>query len=120
MQPRLRWEWLSRLYTTAYNSVRSSSEVLTLRLDRATTQRLAQLAKATSRTRSRLAGEAISRYLDDNAWQVEAIDQGVREAEAGEVVNHDDVVGCSASDSFSVNGGAAPAAKEEKAASVTS
>ena len=70
----------------------ASSAVLTLRLDRATTQRLARLAKSTARTRSRLAAEAISKYLDDNAWQVEAIEEGVRAAEAGQVVNHADVV----------------------------
>ena len=68
------------------------SAVLTLRLDRATSQRLARLAKSTARTRSRLAAEAISKYLDDNAWQVEAIEEGVRAAEKGEVVNHAAVV----------------------------
>ena len=70
----------------------ATSALLTLRLDRATSQRLARLAKSTDRTRSRLAAEAISKYLDDNAWQVEAIEDGVRAADAGEVVSHAAVV----------------------------
>ncbi len=40
-----------------------------------------------ARTRSRLAAEAI-----DNAWQVEAIEEGVRAADVGEVVSHDALV----------------------------
>jgi predicted transcriptional regulator len=70
----------------------ASTAVLTLRLDRATSQRLARLATATTRTRSRLAAEAIEKYLDDNAWQVEAIKEGLRAADDGDVVPHGDVV----------------------------
>jgi predicted transcriptional regulator len=69
-----------------------SSATLTLRLDPLTSRRLARLASATDRTRSRLAAEAITRYLDEQAWQVEAIEEGVSAADAGELVAHAEVV----------------------------
>ena len=81
-----------RLCTSSYNPRMASSAVLTLRLDRATALRLSRLAKSTARTRSRIAAEAIGKYLEDNAWQVEAIEDGVRAADAGEVVGHAEVV----------------------------
>lgn len=70
----------------------TTSTALTLRLPKATAKRLAALARSTDRTRSRLAAEAIQKYLDDNAWQVEAIEAGVRAADAGEVTSHAAVV----------------------------
>lgn len=69
----------------------ASSEVLTLRLNAATSRRLGKLSKATDRTRSKLAAEAIEKYLEDQAWQVEAIEEGVRAADAGEVVSQERV-----------------------------
>jgi predicted transcriptional regulator len=35
--------------------------------------------------------KAIEKYLDDNRWQVEAIEEGVRDADAGLIVPHGDV-----------------------------
>lgn len=69
----------------------AATDVLTLRLDPATSRRLARLSKATDRTKSRLAAEAISRYLDENAWQVGAIEAGVRAADDGELAGQHDV-----------------------------
>lgn len=59
-------------------------EVLTIRVDRRTKQRLEKLATATERTKSFLAVEAIRAYLDLNEWQIQAIRAGLREADAGE------------------------------------
>jgi predicted transcriptional regulator len=64
----------------------AATDILTLRLTSATSKRLARLSKATDRTRSRLAAEAIEKYLDDQAWQVDAIEEGVRAADSGDVV----------------------------------
>lgn len=69
----------------------SDSEVLTLRLDAVTSRRLSKLSKASDRTRSKLAADAIIKYLDDQAWQVDAIEEGVRAADAGEVVSQNKV-----------------------------
>lgn len=70
----------------------ATSAALTLRLPKATARRLAALATSTDRTCSRVAAEAIEKYLDDNAWQIEAIEAGVRAADDGEVTSHAAVV----------------------------
>jgi RHH-type rel operon transcriptional repressor/antitoxin RelB len=62
-----------------------SSEVVTLRLSPAVSRQLARLARSTARTKSRLAAEAIEKFLEDNAWQVEAIEEGIRAADAGDL-----------------------------------
>jgi predicted transcriptional regulator len=56
----------------------AASEILTLRLDAATSQKLRRLSKVTDRTRSRLAAEAIARYLEDNACGLHPISWTVR------------------------------------------
>lgn len=66
-------------------------DVLTVRLDAATRARLDALAEATDRTRSYLVSEAIGEYLTTNSWQVPAIQEGVRQADAGQVAPHDAV-----------------------------
>lgn len=45
---------------------------------------LERLAKSTHRSRSFLATEAIEMYLKTNAWQVQEIEEAVREADHGE------------------------------------
>jgi RHH-type transcriptional regulator, rel operon repressor / antitoxin RelB len=57
---------------------------LTVRLDTATKKSLDQLAKATGRTRSFLAQDALRRYVEEEAWQVAEIRKAVQEADAGE------------------------------------
>lgn len=67
------------------------SATMTIRVDSETEKRLKKLAKATSRTRSFLAAEAIRAYVDINEWQVEEIERAVREAERGRFVEHEKV-----------------------------
>lgn len=52
---------------------------------------LERLAKATGRSKSWLAMEAIKEYLADQAWQVSEIEQGVSEAEKGDFASPDEV-----------------------------
>ena len=56
---------------------------VTARLDPDTQTRLEKLASATSRSRSWLVAEAVRQYVAEQSWQVEAIEEGLREAEAG-------------------------------------
>jgi RHH-type transcriptional regulator, rel operon repressor / antitoxin RelB len=58
------------------------SNVMTVRVETDVKQRLEKLAKATARTKSFLAAEAIRAYLDLNEWQVSEIEAGLREADA--------------------------------------
>jgi predicted transcriptional regulator len=64
------------------------SEPVTLRLDAATRKRLDRLAKATERSRAALAADAVRQYLDLNEWQIAAIQQGVRDANRGQLIDH--------------------------------
>ena len=61
---------------------------MTLRLNEKTSQSLDVLAKAMDRSKSYIAAQAIDDFVKLNAWQVEAIEQGVSEADAGNVVDH--------------------------------
>jgi len=67
-------------------------ETMTIRVDRDIKERLEKLAKSTARSRSFLAAEAIRYYLDVQAWQIEEILEGIKEAEAGELVDHEQIV----------------------------
>ena len=62
------------------------SSVLTLRVDTKTKAKLDKLAKATRRSKSFLAAEAIERYLEIEAWQIKEIKQAIKEADAGDFV----------------------------------
>jgi RHH-type transcriptional regulator, rel operon repressor / antitoxin RelB len=46
-------------------------------------KKLDLLAKATARSRSFLIGEAIKIFVEDQAWQIEAIEEGVKQANQG-------------------------------------
>lgn len=64
------------------------SEPVALRLDADTRERLDQLAKTTERSRSALAAEAVRQFLEINEWQIAAIRKGVRQADAGQFIDH--------------------------------
>jgi len=64
---------------------------MTVRLEPELKERLERLAEATQRTKSFLLTEALRAYLDHHAWQVEAIEQGVRQADQGDVILHGQV-----------------------------
>jgi len=54
-------------------------------------RRLDRLAKATTRSRSYLAADAITGYLRSQEWQIERIRDGLADAKAGRVVPHEEV-----------------------------
>jgi RHH-type transcriptional regulator, rel operon repressor / antitoxin RelB len=58
-----------------------TTSVLTVRIDNKTKLMLDKLAGATRRTKSFLAAEAIERYIQLEAWQVEEIKLALKEAE---------------------------------------
>jgi RHH-type rel operon transcriptional repressor/antitoxin RelB len=69
----------------------SDTEILTLRLDSKTKKKLDKLAKATERSRSFLAAQAIREFLELNEWQIEEIKKGLREADAGDFASDAEV-----------------------------
>ena len=62
----------------------SDTDILTLRLDSKLKKKLDKLAKATKRSRSYLAAEAIREFIALNEWQIAEIKKGLREADAGD------------------------------------
>ncbi|MEW6294357.1 MAG: ribbon-helix-helix protein, CopG family [Pseudomonadota bacterium] len=65
--------------------------VLTLRVPVEVKQQLDKLADATHRSKSWLAGEAIQRYLELEAWQIGEIQQALQEADAGDFASADEI-----------------------------
>jgi len=68
-----------------------SSTTSTVRLDADAKERLERLAKSTGRSRSFLAAEAITQYLDVNEWQVAGIKQAIASLDRGEGVAHEQI-----------------------------
>lgn len=66
-------------------------EVMTIRIDRETRDKLDQLAKATARSKSFLAEEAIRDYVKIHEWQIQAIQEGIRQADEGELIHHEEI-----------------------------
>jgi predicted transcriptional regulator len=61
-------------------------QATSIRLSDEARAKLAALAEATGRSQSWLLHDAINRYLEDEAWQVQAIEEGLQDAEAGNLV----------------------------------
>jgi predicted transcriptional regulator len=66
-----------------------ASSTFTVRVDESVKERLEKLAERTGRSRSFLAAEAISEYLDINEWQVSGINQAIASLDRGEGIAHD-------------------------------
>ena len=67
------------------------STTFTVRVDTGVKKRLERLAKSTGRTRSFLAAEAITEYLELNEWQVAGIKRAMASLDRGEGIPHESV-----------------------------
>ena len=67
------------------------STTVTLRLDPELKRRLDRLSRATQRSKSFLAAEAIREFVDLNEWQVGEIEQALAEADRGEFASEERV-----------------------------
>ncbi|MCK1787537.1 MULTISPECIES: CopG family ribbon-helix-helix protein [Pseudomonas] len=65
--------------------------VMSLRIPEDIADTLASLAKATGRSKSFLAVDAIREYLTREAWQIEEIQKALQEADAGDFASTADV-----------------------------
>lgn len=66
-------------------------ELVSFRFEPALKQQLASLATATGRSQTFLVEEALKHYCDLQSWQVAAIQEGIRSADAGEGIPHDQI-----------------------------
>ena len=64
---------------------------ITIRLDHKLKQQLDQLAKATSRSKSFLAVEALRDFVDNNQWQIQEITDALKEADDGDFASEAEV-----------------------------
>jgi RHH-type transcriptional regulator, rel operon repressor / antitoxin RelB len=64
---------------------------ITMRVRNALKKRLEKMARSTGRSRSFLATEAISAYLDDKEWQISGIVSALSSLDRGEGVPHERV-----------------------------
>lgn len=65
---------------------------MAFRLDDDIRLRLGKLAEATHRPMSYLAAEALRQYLDNNEWQIRAIQEGIKAADEGRLKAHETLV----------------------------
>ena len=65
---------------------------ITVRTDSDTLQRLDRLAAELDRSRNHLVNQALKAYLDEQAWQIEEIKQGIAELDRGDSVPHEEVM----------------------------
>ncbi|QXI13361.1 CopG family ribbon-helix-helix protein [Pseudomonas zeae] len=65
--------------------------VMSLRIPDEIADTLANLAKATGRTKSYLAVDALREYLAREAWQIEEIQKALKEADAGDFATDEEV-----------------------------
>lgn len=70
----------------------NDKKTVSFRLDAQTVEQLDELAEAQARDRTFLLNEAVSAYLDTQRWQIEHIQEGVRQANAGMGAPHQEVV----------------------------
>ncbi len=66
-------------------------EIITIRVDPKTKEKLEEMARAMDRTKSYIAAEAIKDYIQLNEWQIQAIQEGINQADKGEMVSHDEI-----------------------------
>lgn len=70
----------------------TSTTTLSIRLTEDRKLRIDALARATGRSRNYLFTEALDSYLDEHEWELAQIDEGIREAEAGDVVAREEAL----------------------------
>lgn len=69
-----------------------ATTVMNVRLDAETKEALDLLAREMDRPRAHLAARAIAEYVQRNAWQIAAIKEGIRQLDAGQSYDYDDVM----------------------------
>ena len=66
-------------------------EIITIRIETEIKEKLDQMAIATKRSKSYLASEALQDYIKLNEWQINAIQEGIRQADNGQLIPHEEI-----------------------------
>ena len=67
------------------------TEILSIRIDSETKKRLDALSRRSKRSKSFLAAEAITAYVDSEEWQIGELQIGIAELDSGQEVSHERV-----------------------------
>jgi predicted transcriptional regulator len=68
-----------------------TARTINVRLPEALYDQIEALAKATARTKSFLAIDALTHYVQSESWQIHDIHEGIKEADAGEFATDEEV-----------------------------
>ena len=68
-----------------------TARTINVRLPEALYKQIEELAKATARTKSFLAIDALTNYVQNESWQIRDIQEGIQEADAGEFASDQQV-----------------------------
>jgi len=68
-----------------------ATSTTSLRIDKDLSERLQRLAATTGRPKSWYIRQALDTYLSQEEWMVEAIHEGIRAADAGELASEEEV-----------------------------
>ena len=66
-------------------------QTISFRLDAGKVSTLDMLAESLDRDRSYLLNEAVTAYLDVQQWHIEQIKAGIRQADAGKLIDHAEI-----------------------------
>lgn len=69
----------------------ADTTIVTARIDAALKAKLEALSRATERSKSYLAAEAIAAYIELNEWQIAEIKAGIAELDRGDVLSDEEV-----------------------------
>lgn len=70
----------------------ANNRSLSLELDPVLDEQLSSVADNLKRPRTWVVEQAIREFVDLQAWHLAAIDEGIKEADAGKLIAHEDVV----------------------------
>lgn len=70
----------------------TASTTMTIRIDPATKDKLDRIAQTTRRSKSFLAGEAVTAYVERELEIIEGIERGIADARAGRTISHEDAM----------------------------
>ncbi len=70
----------------------AATETMTIRVSAETKRKLERIAASARRSKSFLAGEAVSTYVDRELEIIEGIKRGLADVETGRVVPHDEAM----------------------------
>lgn len=68
-----------------------AAKKISVRLPEALYNQIEALSKATARTKSFLAVDALTNYVQSESWQIHGIHEGIKEADAGEFATENQV-----------------------------